>query len=289
LTGSDHENGVSIRGTREQGNSFTASQGSHVGVGVVFPHPAPVLAETHVQLPVQRVLNAPVAPHRSPEAPGAHRLAHDVVADLIARLAAAHRVADRHTNPLEPRPAARIGQVIGDVTHIVRPMLDAAVALLFRLVTAHLHSCEVVLHLVEKEIDDALVKGRLVAFDGQHVVGLLLDDLLGDLGLAAHGVDSHHRPGHFQQIEQLGDGSDLVALLRDGHLAQADLVGRRPGADQMEGRFAGRLVEALSQGLAIDGDHLADGDLVQFADPGHQAAIELLGLEGPEDGVEAVM
>ena len=44
-------------------------------------------------------------------------------------------------------------------------MLDTTVALLFRLMTAHLHPNEVVLHLVQEELDDTLMQGRLVAFD----------------------------------------------------------------------------------------------------------------------------
>src|SRR4051812_9050652 len=99
-------------------------------------------------------LDPPVPSDRSPEAPGTHPPAQDVVADVIAWLAAPHRVADRHADPLEPRPAARIRQAVGHVAHVVRPVLDATVALPSRLVTAHLHPGEVVLPLVQEELDD---------------------------------------------------------------------------------------------------------------------------------------
>src|SRR5215208_3077959 len=43
------------------------SDDTEVRRGMIGPHPALVLAEAHVQLPVQVVLDAPVAPHRTGE------------------------------------------------------------------------------------------------------------------------------------------------------------------------------------------------------------------------------
>ena len=57
----------------------------------------------------------------------------------------------------------------------------------------------------------------------------------------------------------------------------------------MDGGLGIGLVEALAEGLAIDGDELPGGDLVQRCDPGEQATLELAGLDRLEDGIESVM
>ena len=67
----------------------------------------------------------------------------------------------------------------------------------------------------------------------------------------------------------------------DDHLPQADVVGGGPGADHVDGRLGVGLVEALPQGLAVDGDELPGGDLVQRGDPAEQAPLELGGLDAP--------
>ena len=50
------------------------------------------------------------------------------------------------------------------------------------------------------------------------------DDLVGDLDLAAHGIDGHQRAGELfglgQVIEKFGDGGDLVGLFRNAQLRQ---------------------------------------------------------------------
>jgi hypothetical protein len=53
--------------------------------------------------------------------------------------------------------------------------------------------------------------------------------LLGDLLLTAHGVDGDDRALDRQQVEQLGDGCDLVGFLGHRAGAQNELLGRAPG------------------------------------------------------------
>ena len=57
----------------------------------------------------------------------------------------------------------------------------------------------------------------------------------------------------------------------------------------MDGRLAGGLVVAAAERLAVDGDDLPGGDLVQRGDPAQQALLELGGLDRREDGVEPVV
>ena len=53
---------------------------------------------------------------------------------------------------------------------------------------------------------------------------------LGDRRLAAHGVDTDEKAFQIQRLEQFGHRRNLVALLVDDDLAEADGIGRRPGS-----------------------------------------------------------
>jgi hypothetical protein len=55
----------------------------------------------------------------------------------------------------------------------------------------------------------------LIALECQDIVGLLIDDLLSDGPLAAHGVDGHDRPLDFEHFQKPENGDDLVGLLAD--------------------------------------------------------------------------
>lgn len=63
---------------------------------------------------------------------------------------------------------------------------------------------------------------RLISLGRQAVVGVAIDDRLGNVGLAPHGVDRDQRIGDFQHFQQLGDGGNLVAFGVDHHLSKAD-------------------------------------------------------------------
>ena len=69
---------------------------------------------------------------------------------------------------------------------------------------------------------DVGLQGRVIALEGQQIVGAMADDLVGDLDLTAHGVDGDERPfqlpGLGKLIEQIWDGGDLVGLFGDREL-----------------------------------------------------------------------
>src|SRR5262249_13666367 len=74
---------------------------------MICPHPALVLAETHVQLPMQVVLDAPVAPNRFAEPLRGPQHAEDVVAGPQAPAAlSVGALCDRHPPRAQtpPRP-----------------------------------------------------------------------------------------------------------------------------------------------------------------------------------------
>ena len=77
-------------------------------------------------------------------------------------------------------------------------------------------------------------EGRLISFQGEHVIRLVSDDPVGDLHLTAHGIDRDQSalelPGLGQKIEQVRDGGDLVGLLRHAQLGQGQPGVGRIGA-----------------------------------------------------------
>ena len=63
-----------------------------------------------------------------------------------------------------------------------------------------------------EQVSDALVELTLVLLHRQHVIGPASCDLLGNLPLAAHGVNGHDAVVQIQQVQQLGNGGDFVGL-----------------------------------------------------------------------------
>jgi hypothetical protein len=74
-------------------------------------------------------------------------------------------------------------------------------------------ACEVVRQVSGEEVGNSLVQCQLIHFHCQAVVGAGRDDPRGDLGLTAHRIDDHQGTRELEQLQQLGNGRDLVALL----------------------------------------------------------------------------
>ena len=133
-----------------------------------------------------------------------------------------------------------------------------------------------------------LVEGCfLIALEGQHVVGVGLDNLFGDLFLAAQGVHRDEAAGQFERPQQGRHGGDFVALVGNLELAQHQAVGAGPGADDVARRLA--LGPRTAQGFAVHGDDLPGHGLAHTLGPAQETIEEGFGLEGGEDTVESVM
>ena len=120
-------------------------------------------------------------------------------------------------------------------------------------------------------------EGGLVAFEGEQVIGLVGDDLVGDLDLAAHGVDGDERAfellGLGELVEQLGDGGDLVGLFRNLKLRQGQPGVGGVGAERMQGFEPLALVVGAPRRLAVDGDEVVP-TRPERRDPALEAASE---------------
>ena len=62
-----------------------------------------------------------------------------------------------------------------------------------------------------------LIQLTLVLLQRQHVAGSPVQNPLGDLPLAAHGVDGDDAPLQFQHWQQLGDGGDVDFQVAPAH------------------------------------------------------------------------
>src|SRR5690606_20174780 len=98
--------------------------------------------------------------------------------------------------------------------------LDAAMIGIDRLVLTDRGILEFSGFLLPGEELDIVTKGALVALQGEHVIGSSVDDLPGDLTLAAYGIDGDDGALDGQHIQEFGNGDDLVRLLRHLDLSQ---------------------------------------------------------------------
>ena len=93
------------------------------------------------------------------------------------------------------------------------------------------------------------------------------------------------QPESSRIFSKFGNRRDLVALLVDHRLTQAEMIGRGPGTDHVNGRLAGGFIVTASERLAVDGHHLSRRDFVQRGDPTQQAPFELGRLDGGGAGL----
>lgn len=129
---------------------------------------------------------------------------------------------------------------------------------------------------------------RLVRLQRQHVVGLRGNDRGGQAALAAHRDD---RPLRHHLLQQVGQGRDLVLVVRHLALPQGDSRLGRPGRDRVQRRYAVPPVVGAAGGLAVDGN--LGGGQQRIRDQGvHPVLVtggELLGIEQGEDAAEGVV
>lgn len=133
-----------------------------------------------------------------------------------------------------------------------------------------------------------------VVLHGEKVVGVAVEDLLGDLCLAPHGVDGDERAADRQPFEQQRDGGDFVGLGLARLLAEHEALARCPGRDQMERVAVLGAVVGAPRRLAIDGHHLgtrlrAGPRLAEARHPLCETGAEQLGVDRVHDVVQRVV
>jgi len=212
---------------------------------VVLAHHAGILAEAHVQHPVQPVLNAPVRAHRAGQLLGREHARADVVAllDLGGRVAD-KALRDDAADGLAAGPQRGVDRVAaGRGPAQLQDGSTVAALDVLEAGAGRLRIAEQIAHLLRER--------RLVALDREQVVGALVADLGSDLALTAHRIDAHQQPLEIERVEQLGDGGDFIAFAGDLLLAQHQAEIGREGARHMHRRPVA--IGRAAQGLAVDG------------------------------------
>ena len=136
-------------------------------------------------------------------------------------------------------------------------------------------------------VPDAFFEQRLVAFDGQDIIGPLFYYFRCNVLLAAHCIDGHDAPFDIKQAKQLGDGRDLVAFLLRGYLPQAQPALGSESRNHVDGRVG--LVVGVANALAIEGNHLLIVLSPQAVDPLGKTGRKLNGVNGRENPVDRVV
>lgn len=132
------------------------------------------------------------------------------------------------------------------------------------------------------------MQSLLVTLERQHVIGALIDHLLGDLALAAHRVGSDDAALERQQFQQLGHRHDLVRLVADRKLAQTQPRVGCPSAYQMQRRSLRGTVEGAPHRLPVD-RHNAVAALGKMLHEADEPGVEAGRIEQPEDPAESVV
>jgi hypothetical protein len=88
----------------------------------------------------------------------------------------------------------------------------------------------------------------------------VLNDLIGDSDLTAHGVDGHQRSfelfGFGQVVEKLRNGRDFIGFLGHAELSRDEPGISRIGAQGVERLEALALVVSAARRLAVDSDQI---------------------------------
>src|ERR1700693_6309296 len=89
---------------------------------------------------------------------------------------------------------------------------------------------------------DILAQRALVALEGENVIGILVEDFLGDVALAADGVGGNDGAFDHQHVEKRRNGDDLVGFVGHLDLAEHEALACREGGHHVDRRFCTFLV-----------------------------------------------
>jgi hypothetical protein len=158
---------------------------------------------------------------------------------------------------------------------------------------ADLDPFEVVLQSLVQQRSDVRFEAALVAFDRQHIVAALVDDLRRDGFLRAHRIDADDRIFDIYQVQQQWDRRDLVGLFRRRYLAQSQPLLAGPDTHQMQGAELMLLIMRPTpvrptQCLAVDAQELRSRRTHQRVQPLGKTTLKRLRLQPLQHTPDAV-
>ena len=250
-------------------------------------HAVAIFVERNIELPVQTILDAPVISQSFAETFGTRLLAGDEVAGLRARLSSNRAFAVAHADGAQICPLLSVSKAFGRVENDVGAELLSAVPAITLRVGVVLEVLEIGIERVLQLSLNVLQQPLLVALHGQHVVATLVDNLPSNCFLAAHRIDRHQGAGDVEHLQERRDRSDFVGFRIDGNLAERQVLGGSPGADQVQRPELRR--SGTAERLAIDGDMLDVDRRCDRLNPRAETRLERLRLDSVENALVSVM
>src|SRR4051794_22867609 len=232
-----------------------AEQGKVAGGGAMA-HSAIIFSEGDIENPVQSVLDAPVAADGSRQNGRIFVAAGEKVADLGRDPAGAVDGADR----LDRQQGAQIGPFAQGLELCDgRARKDASAGQAAMAVVKSVESRPAAGAAAEAgtfEMSPYGLEGAtVIGLQRQQIVGTFGSDPRGDVLLAPHRVERHDGALEMQDVEQLGNGGDLIRLAVDFALSEHQFLITCPGADQMQRA----VIVARAAGLSRDWGSCRDG------------------------------
>ena len=114
---------------------------------------------------------------------------------------------------------------------IVDAILDSTMARFRFFIPTHRTTRKVVLKVVHKERMYLFIQSGMILLQGQHIVASTIDNLFGDVLLAASRIDGNDRVFKVDLVQQFRDRSDLVRLFFGRHLTETNTLIGGPSAD----------------------------------------------------------
>lgn len=171
---------------------------------VIRPDPAFIVAECHIHHPMQTVLYAPVVADCRSDETRRRSQGGDVKTGLLLGLSVDLACAIDDGDGFQPGPVMPVVEPGHVVDNNDGACLDAAVIAIDGLAVADRGITEADGLLLGHEEFDVITKTALIAFQGQDVIRLLVDDLLRDLALAPHSVDGEDGTSLVSRSSNLG-------------------------------------------------------------------------------------
>src|SRR5271155_809670 len=235
------------------------------------------------------VLNTPMIAQSPSILLGTHQTAAYEIMHFLTFLALDLALADTHTNRFQSDPRLVMANAHRIAQDEIRPLLGAPVTLFAGLISIPTQAREVTIQRFAQTVLDVFEQVRLVVFDCQDIVTASLDDLFGNVLLAAHGVDGDQSPLQIQQFQQPGNRRDFVGLLLDGHLAQAEVGCAGPGTDQVQRSPTLGSIARVPQGFAVDSNVSQTKTVGQGLNPLAEAGLEGLGIKPFKDTFKGIV
>src|SRR5947209_11069163 len=198
-----------LDGLLPQGIEAEMAQHREVLSRMPCPDPALILMEGDIEHIMDLILDAPVTADRVPEGTGREGTAEQIGAILDGMLTPDAALGPHQADGSQARPGMPGLDPANDcwiIDHPGMPGLDAAMPGLDGLSRIMPDPREVVSLGHREAQPHVLVEGALIGLEGQDVGPLLVEHLLGNLPLAAHGIDRHYAAGQGQAPQEVGQG-----------------------------------------------------------------------------------